>query len=253
MAKKKKKKRQKSASEAPPQPSAQKSATNRMGVAVAVVLLAGLAIAVAIVGKRPRAAEAPPPQLTPMEEWEAAERKNVPLSPRNFSKGPEDAPVTIVEYSDFECPFCREASDTLKFVQELYPDKVRHVYKDFPLDTACHEALPRQVHVFGCRTAAMARCAGAQGRFWEMHDAIFSFPELNELVLAPLPESLGLDTGAFEECMTSEKTMAEVREDIAEGKRLGVNQTPTIFVNGKEVSAYYVLQQVVEHVLSSVP
>lgn len=170
-----------------------------------------------------------------VETWQSAPVQNVSYTPdEDYSVGPEDAPVTIVEFSDFECPYCREGSADLKKVFDRYPGKVHIVFRNYPLDTSCNPYMPRSGHLYACRAARMARCAGAQGRFWEMHDALFHLPQMSTGALDELPQRLGLASDTFSACMADDASMAKVREDIDEGKRLGVDGTPAIFVNGRK-------------------
>jgi len=176
-----------------------------------------------------------PTAMSDVDAWQNAPVQNVTYSPeKDYAVGPEGAPVTLVEFSDFECPYCRDASAELKRVFDRYPGKVRIVFRNYPLDTSCNRYLERPVHLYACRAAKMARCAGAQDRFWEMHDAIFRIPEMSLGALDALAENLNLSADAFSACMIDEAPMVAVRADIDEGKRLGVEGTPTVFVNGRQ-------------------
>ncbi len=138
--------------------------------------------------------------------------------------GPEGASVTIVEFSDFQCPYCaRVSSNLLPQIRKTYGDKVRFVFRDFPLDTH-KEAVP---------AAVAARCAGRQGKFWEMHDMLFSRQkELGGPFYEKAGKEIGLDMAKFSECRKDPKVAEAVKSDGSEGARLGVNSTPTFFVNG---------------------
>lgn len=141
--------------------------------------------------------------------------------------GPADAPVTIIEWSDFQCPYCEKNGAILKQVKEKYGDKVAIVFRDFPLPF--HDKAPK---------AAMAsECADDQGKFWEYHDKLFanqSALDVNGLKKAA--EELSLDMAKFNACLDSEKYKAEVDKDMADGKVAGVTGTPASFINGKMVS-----------------
>jgi protein-disulfide isomerase len=140
------------------------------------------------------------------------------------SRGNPDAPVTVVEFSDFQCPFCVRARPTVKRVREVYGDDVRWVFRHFPL--SFHEQAPK--------AGEAAACAGDQGRFWEMHDRLWE--RAGRLQIADLKDeaaALGLDTEAFGECLDSGREAALVREDTEEGARLGVSGTPAFFINGR--------------------
>ncbi|HWO41109.1 MAG TPA: thioredoxin domain-containing protein [Candidatus Eisenbacteria bacterium] len=143
-------------------------------------------------------------------------------------RGAPDAPVTIVEFSEFQCPFCSRVQATLKQLLERYPDKVKLVYRDFPLDG---------LHPNARLAAEAARCAQDQGKFWEYHDALFShFPQAAPEDLKEYAAQIGLDTVKFDSCLSGRIHKATVQRDIDEGMRLGVTGTPAFFVNGRPLS-----------------
>ena len=224
------------------------SSVNRLGVTVAVVLLAGLAAAVAYVGRMPPAAKVSTPakETTDLERWQAAPVRELSLGSA-YALGPEDAPVTIVEFSDFQCPFCRQAASYLNDLRERYGEKLRLVFKDYPLDTACNPHIGGQAHSLACKAAAIARCAGQQGRFWEMHDEIFALPRLTDESLQALSSTLGLEA-----CESGEEIVARIKADVEEGRKLGVSATPTLFVNGREaLNREEGIRTIVDNILSS--
>jgi protein-disulfide isomerase len=240
--------------------SSERDAPNRLGVVVAVVGLAALAVAVALVGQRdpappsaPEAASEPAAGASALERWQQAPARDLGADAGSFSRGPADAPVTIVEFSDFECPFCRQASRALAEVERQYEGKLRLVFRDFPLDASCNGYLSQQMHPLACRAARLARCAGAQDAFWPAHDALFALDALTEAELDALPARLSLDEEALTVCMASDETAARVREDIDAGRELDVTGTPALFVNGREAPDYAVddLRSIVDHILSS--
>ena len=144
-----------------------------------------------------------------------------------FSKGPDDAPITIVEFADFECGYCSRAGDTMKQVMDKYPGKVRVVYRDFPLS----------FHQNAQPASVAARCAGAQGKYWEMHDTLFANQSsLNPESYIKWATELGLDVEAFKACSDDPKQAAAVQADFEAGVKLGVNGTPAFFVNGVNLS-----------------
>jgi protein-disulfide isomerase len=208
---------------------------NKIAVGVAVLGLGALVFVLVGTPKPPPVGSTVSTTRNGVETWEDSPVENVSYSPdKDYAVGPEDAPVTIVEFSDFECPYCREGSAELKKVFDRYPGKVRVVFRNYPLDTSCNTYMPRSGHLYACRAAMMARCAGTQGRFWEMHDALFHLPEMRLATLDELPSKLGLSPEAFSACMSDEGTLAIVKADIEEGHRLGVDGTPTLFVNGRK-------------------
>jgi protein-disulfide isomerase len=142
-------------------------------------------------------------------------------------KGAKDAPVTIVEYSDFQCPYCGRVNPALKRVAERYRDSVRFVFRDFPLP----------IHPQAPKAAEAAGCAGEQGRFWEMHDRLFA--NQGKLQLADLKQhaaELGLDAPKFDECLDTGRREAEVKRSTEEAQRYGVSSTPSFFINGRLIA-----------------
>jgi protein-disulfide isomerase len=155
-------------------------------------------------------------------------RRKVEVEATDPSLGRASAPVTLIEFSDFQCPFCQRVEPTLKRLRETYGDKVRIVWKDFPLT---------QIHPQAFKAGEAAHCAGDQGKYWEYHDRLFA----NQQLLQPEDlkkhaSDLGLDAAAFGSCLDSSKYGERVRNGVAEGTRLGVNSTPTIYINGRMLS-----------------
>ena len=157
-----------------------------------------------------------------------APRYELALTASDPSLGSASAPVTIVEFSDFQCPFCQRVAPTLKRVRETYGDKVRIVWKDFPLT---------QIHPQAFKAGEAAHCAGEQGKYWDYHDRLFA----NQQALQPddlkkYAAEMGLDAAKFNACVDTSKYGDRVREGVAQGSRLGVNSTPTVYVNGRMLS-----------------
>jgi protein-disulfide isomerase len=157
-----------------------------------------------------------------------APRRDVAIANTDPMLGRTSAPVTLIEFSDFQCPFCQRVAPTLKRIRDTYGDKVRIVWKDFPLT---------QIHPQAFKAGEAAHCAGDQGKYWEYHDRLFA----NQQALQPEDlkrhaTELGLDGAAFASCLDSSKYGERVRDGVAEGTRLGVNSTPTIYVNGRQLS-----------------
>ncbi len=155
------------------------------------------------------------------------ESPRIAVAAEGPSLGPSDAPVTIVEFSDFQCPFCRRAEDSLKQLRSRYQGKLRLVYRDFPLEQAHPQALA---------AAEAARCAAEQGKFWDYHDALFA----NQAALAvdklkATAARLKLDSPSFNKCLDSAKYLGAVKKDAREGRRLGIRATPAFFINGRFV------------------
>lgn len=148
-------------------------------------------------------------------------------------KGPAEAPVTMVEFSDFFCPACQRAAKVNTILRAGHPKDVALVFKNYPLDTSCNSAVQRMVHPGACQVAAAGECAHLQGKFWEFHDVIFE--KGHQYNLADLPADAaraGLHMETFQQCVDSGEGLEAVRRDIAEGQKAGVTSTPTFVVNG---------------------
>jgi Na+:H+ antiporter, NhaA family len=151
-------------------------------------------------------------------------RLDPPLSDRDHTQGPPDAPFVLVEYGDFECPFCGDAFGTVKEVQRRLGERLLFAFRHFPL--------PR-VHPHAQRAAEAAEAAAAQGAFWPMHDYLYTHqPSLAEPDLIRDAAALGLDVDRFAEELRTRRYADRVREDARSGERSGVTGTPTFFVNG---------------------
>jgi protein-disulfide isomerase len=141
--------------------------------------------------------------------------------------GPADAPVTIVEFSDFQCPFCSRAKATVDQVVQRYGKAVRVIFRDFPLPM--HREAPK-AHEAG-------QCAAEQGKFWQMHDKMFENQSALQVdALKKTAADLGLDAAKFNECLDSGKHAASVQKDTEEGQSYGVSGTPAFFINGRMIS-----------------
>jgi len=154
----------------------------------------------------------------------ARTRKNVEaIGP---AKGASQAPVTIVEFADFQCPYCSRAADTVARVMAAYEGKVRLVFRHFPL--SFHEKAPK--------AAEAGACADEQGKFWALHDALFESQALEPESLKMQAQRLGLDAAKFDSCLDSGRMAALVKRDLAAGQKAGVTGTPAFFINGRLLS-----------------
>ena len=157
------------------------------------------------------------------------------------SKGPANAPVTIVEFSDFECPFCRALFPTLQKIESDYKDKLRVIYLQFPLAS---------MHTHARKAAEASLCAYEQDKFWQFHDAMFT--DQQHLAVEDLKqkaEKLSLDKKAFNTCLDSDKYLAEIQSDMEEGVRVGISGTPAMFINGRLLigaQPYADIQKIIE-------
>ncbi|HEU4698256.1 MAG TPA: DsbA family protein [Gemmatimonadales bacterium] len=138
--------------------------------------------------------------------------------------GPADAPVTLVEYGDFQCPYCGQAYPIVKAVQQRLGDDLRFVFRHFPLT---------EMHPFAQHAAEAAEAAGAQGHFWAMHDALYEHQSrLDDPALVRYAAALGLDADRVARALEEGTYAQRVQDDFLSGVRSGVNGTPTFFVNG---------------------
>jgi protein-disulfide isomerase/uncharacterized membrane protein len=157
------------------------------------------------------------------------------LGDARHAKGPPDAPITIVEFSDFECPACGHAFGDLHDLLARRRD-VRLVFRNYPLDASCNESVPQTMHPDACHAAAAAECAGQQDRFWEYHDLLFENQRaLDRDSLFRYARDAGLDIPTFRTCLDDPATMDRVKQDVAAGSRLDIVSTPTMFINGRRV------------------
>jgi protein-disulfide isomerase len=161
------------------------------------------------------------------------------------SKGSPDAPVTIVEFSDYECSYCGGAEATVKRVLEAYPGKVRLVYRDLPLS----------IHPNAPKAAEAAHCAGEQQRYWDMHDLLFANQQALKVDdLKAHARKLGLDAAKFDSCLDSGRMAGKVDADRKAGEALGLNGTPTFFVDGRPYvgsKPFETFQEVIDYTLAS--
>lgn len=232
-------------------------------VLVPIALVAGLGAGYLIWGSEGAAsitqAAQPQPTTAAPESAAAQEQSNQPETPGQITRydvpidddpilGPEDAAITIIEFSDYECPYCRRwHQEVLPILIEEYPDEVRYVYRDFPLTSIHSNAIP---------AAIAANCAGEQEAeaYWAYNERLFSM----DLGLGPeaymgYAEELGLDTDAFTECLESERHEEEVLADFEYASQLGVRSTPTFFINGIALvgaQPYEVFKQVIDQELA---
>ena len=163
-------------------------------------------------------------------------------------KGPGGAPIRVVEYSDFLCPYCRNLAAALSNYLPNSGDRVAIFYKNYPLDKDCNPGLSRTLHEGACELALGAVCASEQGKFWPYHDRIFSQqphnPEVDDVVR--IAASVGLDEDQMRSCMESSSAKDKLAAQIAEAKRLEVKSTPTLFINGKRLDQIGSFLQAIE-------
>ena len=163
-----------------------------------------------------------------------------PVTLRDHVLGPTNAPVTMVEYGDYECPHCAAAHPIVKLVLEHFGDSIRFVFRHFPL---------AQVHPNAQTAAESAEFAGAHGRFWEMHDGIYENQDrLGLPLLFALVSALGLSEADLREALVNGTYEEKVKSDFLSGVRSGVNGTPSFFINGRRHDGSYAFSDLVSAV-----
>ena len=184
----------------------------------------------------PTAAALPP---TPVVTFNEADFKGRP------TQGPSNAPITLLEFSDFHCPFCKRGGASVDQLMSAYPGKIRRVWRHFPL----------AMHPGADRTHEASECAHEQGKFWEYHDKLFETQggPRDDNALTDLAKQTGLSEKKFKNCLTSGKHKGLVQQEVAKGSQVGVQGTPMFFLNGQEVAGAYPFehfQQMVEGILN---
>lgn len=206
------------------------------------IMVAGLIIAGAVIWtKSPQKAELPQ-----KEEQKEEAKTEITVSEKDHIWGNSGVPVTIVEYSDFQCPFCASFHPTVQQILADYPNQVRWVYRHFPLD---------QIHPQARPAAEASECAAEQEKFWEFSDGLFENQEkLGKDFYKQLAENLGLDIDQFNNCVSSKKYKDKVEADYQGGIKAGVRGTPASFVNGELISGavpYETLKAAIERALTN--
>ena len=158
--------------------------------------------------------------------------------------GSDKAPVQIIEWADYECPYCQKVQPDLLRIKEQFGDQISIVYKDFPLP----------MHPDALRAAEGARCAGVQGKFWEFHDYLFSSKKLKEDDMKAEARTLKLDIDKFDQCMDKQEQFEIVKKDAQDAQHIGLSGTPSFFINGHYMSgaiSYAKLRDTVQQELAS--
>lgn len=177
-----------------------------------------------------------------LEAYPKTPVQEVAVRPFDAFKGNPDAAITVVEFADFECPHCRLAGFFLKDIAHRYGDQVQFVFKNYPLGMKCNPGLTRDVHPDSCEAGQAVQCAKRQGKFWEFHDSTFDNQgALGRKKMMTIAGELGLDAARFEECLDKDTIATEISQQVADGKALGINGTPSIFVNGRALSSIHPL------------
>ena len=210
--------------------------SNSFWVPIAIIL-AGVIIAGAVVYSDKAdnggvelagsAEEALPEQPTPPEP---GTEKFTVSADDDAVKGNKNAQVEIVEFSDYECPYCASNAETIKKIADEYGDQVAIIFRDFPLD----------FHANAQKAAEAAECAGDQNMYWEYHDMLFANQDSLEIPdLKGYAKELKLKTSVFDKCLDSGAQTEEVKKDIADGAEVGVTGTPATYINGRKIGGAY--------------
>ncbi len=146
----------------------------------------------------------------------------------------EQGGKTLIEVSDFECPFCQKVSGVVEELLTQYPGKIRVVFRHFPLDEACNPLVKRKIHEHACAAARSAYCAGRQGKFFPMAKTLFG-GAVEDADHKPLAAELGLDVEAFSRCLLSPEARSTILDDIQAASQNGVRGVPVLFLNGRPV------------------
>lgn len=176
-------------------------------------------------------AEVPKEQY--LKFFESLPRQDIDVAGRPVWGNPE-AKVTVVEFSDFQCPFCRRAAFTLKpYLKEFHKD-VRFYFLNYPLDSSCNPALEHSMHPVSCMAAKAGICAQKEGKFWEYHDLVFENQKrLSRATLLELAKDVGFDHAKFEQCLASDEVSETLKKDVQQGSKVQVKGTPSVFINGR--------------------
>jgi protein-disulfide isomerase len=178
-----------------------------------------------------------------IEQVLASPKLEVASGPEHASIGPMDAPVTIVEFSDFQCPHCRIGALYMTAVMNRYPGKVRLVARNYPLDPACNPKVTSSMHPAACAAAKTAVCAAKQGKFHEVFEQLFEnqtdIGTTGDRQPEAMAAAVGADEQALRACVASPETQLAIARDVEEATRLGVESTPTFFINGHKVEGAY--------------
>jgi len=210
---------------------------------LALAVVAGLLLVVAVGWK---ASGGGATVLTPEEirtqspdfyAWYSALPLAAPKIDGGQIKGPATAPVTIIEFSDFQCGHCAKAHENLKAVLPRFAKDVQVRFHHFPLDAACNPAVKQSFHKYACLAAMASHCAGAQGKFSEYQDLLFAHQDaLDRDSLLAYADQVGVARAPFLACLQSDETRAAIERDVAEGVRLNIQSTPTLFINGRTIT-----------------
>jgi len=217
------------------------------GLLVAAALLSVLTVASADDAPAPEADETPDaPQEDSkdlsvfVKELEEQPVFDITIHPWDARKGPDDAAVQVMVFSDFQCrPYCARGASIADGLVESYGDRVQIIFKNFPLHSDCNPTTSTTMHDRACSVALAAQCAREQELFWPFHDAIFASEELDEGSIERAARAAGLTIGPWRACLASDRPGEQVATQSQQGKDAGVSGTPTWYVNGRRMSGSF--------------
>jgi len=184
---------------------------------------------------RTHAAEAPFDPVAMVTLFESGLQQEIPVTDADPQLGPANAPVRMVVFNDFQCSGCRQLAQTVHGLARKFEGSLHIVFKHFPLDSVCNALVKRELHPKACEAAQAAEAAHAQGKFWAFHEAVFMPQSKEKRTLKDLIQDLGLDADRFEAERKGDTTLAKVQADIDLGIKLGIDGTPSVFINGRRV------------------
>jgi protein-disulfide isomerase len=153
----------------------------------------------------------------------------------DFRKGSDDAKIVIVEFADYMCPACGQTAPILEEVHKQLGDRALLVFKNYPLSNQCNVAVQSDMHPYSCDIAKLARCAGSIGKFWDYHLMAFEHQsKASKQTARDWGRKVGLSDQQMDGCLASQDITAKIRDDVDVGNKVGVNSTPTIFINGRK-------------------
>ena len=180
-----------------------------------------------------------PPEMMARVLSPTAEKIPLSKSPyaglgEDYRLGKDDAKVVITEFSDFQCPACKYMNGHLKAIKADFGDQILLVYRNYPLDGSCNTSMGGQgIHPYACKAAKMARCAGKYGKFWPYHDLVFENQDkISEQMIELWAKSVGLNSEQIQNCSKNKGIEKKIEDDIALAQKLGVDSTPTLYING---------------------
>ena len=177
-----------------------------------------------------------------LDDYKTVAAKDIPAASFDATKGNAQSKVQFVEFADFECPHCRQLGWYMQDIAQRYYELVHFTFKHYPLGKKCNEMMSRDMHPEACQAAVATQCARRQGSFWPYHDQTFDNQgQLSRKKLLSIADKLSLDRSSFDTCLDSDAAWDEVRAQVAVGRQLGLQGTPAVFINGKELPSIHPL------------